>query len=243
MLRQLLRGVRLALLAAFLVLLLAGGVLAVLALENDRDSVCYGETNNGRLANAKRLPLSGDNYSAYWTVGWLLGRTNMHGTPRDIVETVYARLAMSDPDLRFVYGEAGWPWGGRFWPHRTHQSGLSVDFVVPVRDEEGRSVPFPRSMWRGGFYSVDIGPDGRFGPYRIDFEAMASHLETLRSAAAERGVGIRRIFFDPGLQPRLFATPEGARLKRQIRFSTKPSWFRHDAHYHVDFDLSCGPMT
>lgn len=241
--RRLLRGVRLSLKAGFLVLLATSGVLAFLALENDKDSVCYGDTNNGRLENSKRLPFSGVNYSAYWSVGWLLGRANMHGTPREIAQTAYRRLAESQPDLTFVYGESGWPWGGRFWPHRTHQNGLSVDFVVPVRDDAGRSVPFPRPMWRGGFYSVDIDPDGRFGPYRIDFKGMASHLAALQSVAAARGIRIRRIIFDPTLQPLLFATTEGARLQRQMSFSRNPSWFRHDAHYHVDFDLPCRPMT
>jgi penicillin-insensitive murein endopeptidase len=166
----------------------------------------------------------------------------MHGTPRDVIAAAYESLAESNPDLTFVYGEAAWPWGGRFWPHRTHRNGLSVDFVVPVRDKAGQAVPFPRPMWTGGFYAVDVGPDGRFGDYRIDFDAMAAHLTALRVAAAKGDIRIRRIFFDPGLQRLLFESPEGSVLSSQISFSQKPSWFRHDAHYHVDFDVPCRPI-
>jgi penicillin-insensitive murein endopeptidase len=240
--RAVLRGVRFALKAVFLLVLASGSVLAFLALEGKDESVCFGDTNAGRLENSRRLPFSGDNFSTYWSLGWLLGRTNMHGTPRDIVVDAYASLAQSDPDLTFVYGEAGWPWGGWFWPHRTHQNGLSVDFVVPVRDAEGSSIPFPRTMWTGGFYAVDVNSDGRFGEYRIDFDAMAAQLTALRVAAAKKNARIRRVFFDPGLQLRLFATPAGADLSSQISFSTNRSWFRHDAHYHVDFDMPCRPL-
>ena len=241
--RKLFRGVRFALKAVFVLVLAAGSVLAYLAFERRGESVCYGDTNKGRLENSRRLPFSGGNFSAYWSLGWLLGRSNMHGTARDIVADAYKNLAESNPDLTFVYGEAGWPWGGRFWPHRTHQNGLSVDFVVPVRDAAGRSVPFPRTMWTGGFYAVDVAADGSFGEHRIDFDAMAAHLTALRVAAAKHNIGIRRVFFDPGLQPNLFAAPKGVSLPSQIRFSENPSWFRHDAHYHVDFDVPCRPMT
>ena len=97
-------------------------------------------------------------------------------------------------------------------------------------------------MWTGGFYAVDVGADGGFGEYRVDFDAMAAQLTALRVAAAKKNVRIRRVFFDPGLQPHLFAAPAGADLSSQISFSQNRSWFRHDAHYHVDFDVPCRPL-
>ena len=236
-----LRLIRLALKVGFSALFAACAVLAWLALPNDRESVCYGTANAGRLENAKRLPLSGDNFQAYWLPGWLLGRTSMHGKVRDVTTAAYRQLATSHPDLLFVYGEASWPWGGRFWPHRTHRNGLSVDFVVPVRDWKNAAVPFPRSMWTGGFYAVEMDSKGRFPGGWIDFEAMAAHLAALRQAKTASGIGIRRVIFDPDLQPLLFATPEGAGLARSMTFSKNRSWVRHDAHYHVDFDVPCRP--
>jgi len=239
--RLALRLIRYALKAAFSILFIAAAILSYLALPNDRESVCYGTANGGRLENAKRLPFSGENFQAYWLPGWLLGRTNMHGKVRDVTNAAYRRLATSRPDLVFVYGEASWPWGGRFWPHRTHRDGLSVDFVVPVRDGRGQPVSFPRSMWTGGFYAVDMDNEGRFAGGWIDFEAMAAHLTALQRAAAASGIGIRRVIFDPDLQKKLHATPAAPALAEQITFSRNRSWFRHDAHYHVDFDLPCRP--
>ena len=60
-----------------------------------------------------------------------------------VIEAAYASLAVSDPAKKYVYGESGWPAGGRIRPHRTHQNGTAVDFMVPVVDATGRSVPFP----------------------------------------------------------------------------------------------------
>lgn len=234
--------IRFGLRAGLLVIVVAGFATALLALESKDPSVCYGSVSKGRLENAKRLPATGENFQAYWLPGWLFGRTNMHGAVRDVVAETYQRLANARPDLTFVYGETGWPWGGRFWPHRSHRNGLSVDFVVPVRNFDRQSVPFPRSMWTGGFYAVEMDGNAQFDDGVIDFEAMALHLDTLRQVGADRGVPVARIFFDPALQPRLFATQRGRDLASNMRFSSNRSWFRHDAHYHVDFDVTCRPM-
>lgn len=47
------------------------------------------------------------------------------------------------PAKHYVYGETGLAHGGQIRPHRTHQAGLSVDFMVPVLDNANRSVPLP----------------------------------------------------------------------------------------------------
>ena len=70
--------------------------------------------------------------------------------------------------MKFVYGETGWAGGGRFKPHRTHQNGTSVDFMVPVRNDAGASVPLPR------------GYGDRYG-YDLEFDA-SGHLLTFMAA-------------------------------------------------------------
>jgi penicillin-insensitive murein endopeptidase len=97
-------------------------------------------------------------------------------------------------------------------------------------------------MLTGGFYAADMDGNGQFAGGRIDFEAMASHLAALHLVGQARGVPIRRVIFDPALQPMLFATQKGRILMSRIRFSENRSWFRHDAHYHVDFDVPCRPF-
>jgi penicillin-insensitive murein DD-endopeptidase len=105
------------------------------------ESVCYGVPSNGRIEAAKQLPKSGKNFHPCSTVGVTLGRTNAHVRVVRAIESAYAQVAVSMPSKTFVYGETGFESGGRFKPHKTHQNGLSVDFMVPVIDANGRSQP------------------------------------------------------------------------------------------------------
>lgn len=153
----------------------------------------------------------------------------------------YAALEKTMPDKVFVYGETGLANGGRFRPHRTHQNGLSVDFMVPVIDASGRSVPLPTSVLNKFGYGIKFDSAGRYKGYQIDFEAIAEHLYQLHAAASARGIGIGLVIFEPTLQPRLFATKRGEFL-RTLPLMKKQAWIRHDNHYHVDFVLPCSPL-
>lgn len=159
-----------------------------------------------------------------------------------MVEAAYARLAEKHPDLRFVYGETGFEEGGPFKPHKTHQNGLSVDFFVPVRDSQGKSVPLGTSVLNKWGYDIEFDARGRYEDLRIDFDAIALHLAALDEAAKREGIGIARVIFDPKLQPILKRSPEWRRLKRSIPLSPNPSWVRHDEHFHVDFAIPCTPL-
>jgi penicillin-insensitive murein DD-endopeptidase len=206
------------------------------------ESVCRGTTANGRLEHGCRMPAGGENYSAYSSLGRFLNRTWVHCAVAAVAEDAYGALVESSPDKRFVYGETGWPSGGRFRPHKTHRNGLSVDFMVPVLDAEGRSVPLPTSALNRFGYDVEFDGKGRYEGLRIDFEALAAHLAALDEAAREHGIGIDRVIFDPQLQPFLHGTESWPAIAGGIRFSTHPAWVRHDEHYHVDFRIPCEPL-
>jgi len=213
--------------------------IAWLGRESGPPSRCYGSVVGGRLEGGRRLPLWGENYSAYSTLGYLAGRTFMHGTVRDAILAAYAELNETRPELRYVYAESGWPWGGPFAPHRSHMNGTSVDFHVPVRTLDGAVSELPASVFNRLGYSIDFDRSGRWNGYRIDFEAMALHLIALERAARASGISIRRVIFDVHLQPKLFATEAGAQLSRMMSFNQRQSWVRHDEHYHVDFNVPC----
>ena len=121
--------------------------IAWLGRESGPPSRCYGAGVGGRLENGRRLPLWGENYSAYSTLGFLAGRTFMHGTVRDAILAAYAELSETHPELRYIYAESGWPWGGSFAPHRSHMNGTSVDFHVPVRTLDGAVSELPASVF------------------------------------------------------------------------------------------------
>ncbi len=205
-------------------------------------STCYGTTAKGRLEGGVELPAEGPNFTRYSTTAALLGRTYVHSRVRDILLDAYRRLETSAPGMQFKYAETGFAEGGRFRPHKTHQNGLSVDFMVPAVDAEGHSVELPTHPFNKFGYAIEFDAEGRFGEYRIDFPAMAAHLAALHRAALAEGAEVWRVIFDPQLQPRLFATADGAYLRQHLQFSTRRSWVRHDEHYHVDFVVPCRPM-
>jgi penicillin-insensitive murein endopeptidase len=202
-------------------------------------SVCYGTPAAGSLRGGCQLPENGANFSAYSRRGVMAGRSYVHCTVREIVAAAYADVARQRPDVRFVYGESGFAGGGPFAPHKTHQNGLSIDFFVPVRDRAGRSVPLPTSAANRWGYDLELDARGRLGDLTIDFDAMAAHLLALHRAAAERHARIARVYFDTELQRLLRGTKAWPQLARAVPFSTRQGWWKHDEHYHVDFDLPC----
>ena len=204
-------------------------------------STCYGTTSDGYLENGWKLPGGGANFSSYSTLGSLIGRTYVHSEVHGVILEVYSELAISHPEKVFVYGETGWKGGGEFGPHKTHRNGLSVDFMVPVVNESGESVPLPTNALNKWGYDIEFDGTGRFEDLRIDVEAMAEHIYRLDQAARKRGIKIGRIIFDPQLQPLLHQSARWPYLRENLRFSEMRSWVQHDEHYHVDFDVPCRP--
>lgn len=209
-------------------------------------STCFGTTKAGRLEGGVRLPSEGKNFQAYSRVGVMAGRTYVHSQVQAIVVQAYAALEKTAPGKVFVYGETGFEEGGRFRPHKTHQNGLSVDFMVPVV-KQGASVPLPTSALNKFGYEIEFDDRGRAQvggeEYAIDFEALAQHLVEIHKAAQASDVTIWRVIFEVPLQRHLFATRHGDYLKQHLKFSTKPAGVRHDEHYHIDFEIPCKPLV
>ncbi|MDH3670427.1 MAG: penicillin-insensitive murein endopeptidase [Gammaproteobacteria bacterium] len=206
------------------------------------ESVCYGTTANGRLEGGVQLPSSGDNFLSYGPIPERAGRTYVHSKVRDVVVTAYKILEQEEPRKLFKYAETGFKEGGEFGPHKTHRNGLSVDFMVPVVDADGRSVPIRTDPFNRYGYGIEFDEKGVYDDYRIDFDAMSAHLRALDIAAKRQGIGIWRVLFDPGLQPYLHKSKYGSYVKQNIEIPKRRSWVRHDEHYHVDFSVECRPM-
>jgi penicillin-insensitive murein DD-endopeptidase len=207
------------------------------------DSVCFGVPAKGRIERAVPLPLSGENFRAYSAAGVSRGRTYTHARVMAAVSGAYALLAQRAPAKTFVYGEAGFAKGGPFKPHRTHQNGLSVDFMVPVLDAKGRSVPLPTQAANRYGYDIEFNANARYRDLRIDFEALGEHLHALDQAGRRSGAPIARVIFEPAFLPQLFATTRGGYLRQRIEFTRGKVWWRHDEHYHVDFVVACRPLS
>lgn len=218
---------------------LLSGVCAQPTWATTAESKCYGTVSRGHIEGSVKLPASGPNFAAYSALGVAAGRTYVHSKVAQIIVAAYAAIERVDPTLRYVYGETGWPSGGRLRPHRTHQNGLSVDFFVPVRNAQGQSVALPTGITNRLGYDLEFDQNARYDQYQIDFPAMAEHLYQLHLAAKAQGVGIALVIFDTAYLPRLFATPRGAYLQQNLPFMKGRPWVRHDEHYHVDFAVAC----
>lgn len=221
------------------------GVLAVVLLVLvsvsglGQTSRCYGTPADGRLSGGVKLPPKGKNFRAYSNLAHALGRVYLHDRVADLVIDTYRVLEMNRPDTVFVYGETGWKHGGSFRPHRTHQNGLSVDFMVPVLDAEGSPTDLPTSALNRYGYGIEFDDNGRFDGFQVDFVALADHLHQLHRLATDRGVGISRIFLDPAFHDDLARTPDWQNVRDNLPLSPNRQWVRHDDHYHVDFSVLC----
>jgi len=215
---------------------------ALFSLANDsfaRESTCYGTTKDGQLKHGVKLPNHGINFTSYGTYPELSNRTYVHSRVKKIVISAYKDLASSRPGSLYKYAETGFAGGGKFDPHKTHQNGLSVDFMVPVIDENNVGIYFPTTKANRYGYDIEFNKHGHYKNYRIDFEALAAHIVSLDKAAKDNGIHLWRVLFSPDLQDNLYQTSYGKYLRKNIIIPAKRSWVRHDEHYHVDFAIKC----
>src|SRR5690554_1656972 len=148
----------------------------------------------------------------------------------------YATLADERPATRFTFGETAWcAGGGPLRPHRTHQNGLAVDFMVPVLDADGHPAHFPAWPWTKFGYAVEFDARGQSDNFQIDFDAIAAHLLALDAATRTHGLKIERVILAPELRAMLFNAERGQEVRKRITFMKGKAWVRHDEHYHVDF--------
>ncbi len=213
-----------------------------IAILFSQKSISYGTVSLGKLENGVKLPLKGENYKSYSSLGSLLGRTYVNSIVRDITIEAYDSLYQVYPEKVFVYGETGFKEGGQFKPHRTHRNGLSVDYMVPVTDIRSKSIPLPTSIFEKFGYNIEFDEIGEKEKYKIDFEAVGAHIYFLNEISNLKGYGIAKVIFDPSLQTLLFSTKYGDYLKQHVIFSKTRAWVRHDDHYHVNFNIPTKPL-
>jgi penicillin-insensitive murein endopeptidase len=207
-------------------------------LDDDTPSQSIGSTSNGRLTHGHPMPLSGSGFVTYSYLGASLGRQYVHGAVRDLLREAFAGCAAARPDRRFVLGETGWPAGGRFQPHRSHENGLSVDVFMPLRDGEGKPAEVATWPWDLFGYRLELDAQGRRGDLRVDFDDLAVLLAEIDARAPAFGLRVEQIIVAPEYVPLVLASPAARRLgKLAGRFLRRPAWWRHDEHVHVDFAL------
>lgn len=209
---------------------------------NDKPTKIGGSVSNGTLENAKLLPFSGKNYHYFDTNSYLAGRAFTSDKVLNAMLKTYELLETQVPGTAFCVMECSKEHGGKIFPHRTHQNGLSVDFMMPLVRE---NKPYYELDSIGQtHYLLDFDNKGRYlkdTSVSIDFELVARHILLLNEQAQKQGIYVSKVIIKIALKDKLYAGEHGKKLLASgiyVVQSLTPSIDAvHDDHYHIDFDL------
>lgn len=205
-------------------------------------SVSLGTVSNGSLKNGRLFPFKGPNFIYFDSTSYLSKHAFSNEKVHRTVLATYQQFESTLPYFEFGLMECSNEHGGKIWPHRTHQNGLSVDFMSPLlkngtSSEDFNTIGLPHYLMdfdENGVYTEDT-------TYSIDFNLIAKHLLELNQQARKNGLKIEKVILKIGLKDNLFATEYGRKLKASgIYFATNLSDLidsLHDDHYHVDFSI------
>ena len=209
--------------------------------KNEGVSISSGSKANGSLKNAWLLTFNEDHYKYFSPLSYyILDNAYVNDKVWKTIDESYKVMSKNYPDRQFKIMETARQKGGQMLIHRTHQTGLSVDFMVPkIRRSNQNPIWDGTGMFH---YLLDFDPDGNLiidKKTKIDFECMSQHILAVNQAAKKNDLKIRMIIFKTNLKDDLFNTPSGKKLKASgIYFakSLEPIVNRvHDDHYHIDF--------
>jgi penicillin-insensitive murein endopeptidase len=205
----------------------------------DTISTSKGSVSDGSLQNGALMPFSGANFRYFDTISYLARRAFVNNQVKlTILETYDSLLTCSSTFFGLM--ECSNEEGGKLYPHRTHQNGLSVDFMVPIL-KNGKPNNDLNDLGVDHYF-MQFDDDGVYQKdpaYRIDFNTIALHLFILQDYAEANNLKIDKVLMKIALKDNLFATPNGKKLRNSgMYFATKLTPLidnLHDDHYHVDF--------
>lgn len=209
---------------------------------NNKASQSHGTVQKGSLENGKLIPYSGDNFSYFDTTSYLNGRAFVHGKLYHTIIDSYKDVQSAFPEHNFVLMECSNKNGGKIWPHRTHQNGLSVDFGMPLYKSNSHFDSL--DLIGPSHYFLEFDDDGRWienKKVNINFEIVAKHILTLQKVGKEQGINVKKVIIKTELKDDLFAGKYGKKLQTSGIYVVKrlePLINRlHDDHYHIDFEI------
>lgn len=216
---------------------------AEISSSDSNESTCYGTSAKGKIHHSWQLPLYGENFQSYSLINWPF-RTYVHSTVYKILIDAYSSLESITPNIEYKYAETGLPSGGKFWPHRTHQNGRSVDLIVPVINKKtNKPDVLPSWIFNKFGYGIEFDSQGENETYVIDYSTLAKMILAIYKASLKYQAPIAKIIFAPELRIHLLQTDAGRMLKKEkIEFSKNPAWVRHDDHIHIEFLINCLPL-
>lgn len=209
--------------------------------DNGKPSAASGSVHNGTLVNGKLMPFRGANFTYFDKLSYTNGRAFCHHAVRNATVAAYKQLETVAPGRHFCLMECSNQHGGKLFPHKTHQNGLSVDFAMPLL-QAGKPY-YALDSLGAGHYLLTFDNNGRYeadATVRIDFNMVATHILLLDAAARQHGLKISKVIINTNLKDELFATPKGKELNASgiyvVQSLTPLINALHDEHYHIDFE-------
>jgi len=207
---------------------------------NSLSSVSEGSVSNGSIKNAKLLPFLGENYQYFDKWSYLQGRAFLNGSVLTSVLSSYGTLHNSTPGRKFTVMECSHKEGGKLWPHRTHQNGLSVDFMMPLK--KGGKPYYGLDSKGIKHYLLQFDNAGKYikdKSIEVDFDLVAKHILNLDASSRKEGYKVKKVIIKIEFKDDLYATKYGKRLRKKgiyvVKSLTPKINDLHDDHYHIDF--------
>lgn len=208
----------------------------------ERPSESIGTVSQGSLKNGKLMPFEGNNFHYFDTASYLGGRAFVHENLKKTIINSYKELETIRPTQHYCLMECSNKDGGKIHPHRTHQNGLSVDFMSPL--QLAGQPYYGLDTIGAAHYLLDFDDNGNYtkdAKISIDFEVLAQHIWIVEQHARKNGLQISKVIFKMELKDELYATEYGQKLKTSSIYITKNLSplinSLHDDHYHIDFEL------
>lgn len=203
-------------------------------------SESIGTISNGSLKHGRLIPFSGENYHYFDSTSYLSERAYMHEDVLSTVLDAYEKLDSLLPERHFCVMECSHKHGGQLFPHRTHQNGMSVDFMMPKLQN---GTPYYELDDLGiNHYALTFDQNGRYSEdasIELDFNTIALHILELEKSAKANGLQIEKVIINTDLKDELFATENGQILKKSgiyvVQNLSPLINSVHDDHFHVDF--------
>lgn len=209
---------------------------------NDIPSKSSGAVSKGTMKNGKLIPFYGKNFSYFDKSSYLGGRAFVNDKVLTTILKSYSSLEHLVPNRHFMIMESANKEGGKLYPHRTHQNGLSVDFMMPLIKD---NIPYYKLDDMGTrHYLLSFNDHGEYGndkSVKVDFNLMAQHILLLDQEAKKVGLKIKKVVIKIEYKDDLFATEYGKKLKSSgiylVKGLSKIINALHDEHYHIDFGV------
>jgi len=228
-----------------------------LTYNNKGNSSITGYRFKGSLHNPWLLPYSGKNFKYFSMFSYYIAdNAYVHNKVYNVIIRSYQICEKTAPGVEYRYMEGSNYQGGPMNWHRSHQTGVSVDFMIP-KVKNGKQFKVLDNL---GYlhYWLDFDNNGYLKDKQhipvvsgiietlgkethIDFESTAAHILALARACKEENIVIRKVIIKPEYRKKIFGTPSGKKLLAMgVPFASKISHqtnAAHDEHYHVDFKL------